>query len=192
MAGDDRRIFLLAAEPAARLHLHDADLVTLGRVGRGEALIAMGEARQGMTQLDEAMIAVIADEVSPTIAGIVYCSVITACQATFDLRRAQEWTAALTKWCERQPDMVPYRGQCLLSRAQLMQLRGRWGDAEREARLASERLQVQRMDRETGEAIYQHGSVHASYFHAWFPSHPRAVAALLGAEPVQWDTAAQP
>lgn len=43
-----------------------------------------------------------------------------------------------------------------------------------------------------GEAIYRHGSVHASYFHAWFPSHPRAVAALLGAEPVQWDTAAQP
>ena len=37
-----------------------------------------------------------------------------------------------------------------------------------------------------GEAVYQHGSVIASYFHAWFASHPRAVAALLGAEPVQW------
>lgn len=42
-----------------------------------------------------------------------------------------------------------------------------------------------------GEAVYQHGSVHASYFHAWFPSHPRAVAALLGAEPVCWDSAAE-
>lgn len=41
-----------------------------------------------------------------------------------------------------------------------------------------------------GEAVYQHGSVHASYFHAWFASHPRAVAALLGAEVVQWDDAA--
>lgn len=37
-----------------------------------------------------------------------------------------------------------------------------------------------------GEALYQHGSICASYFHAWFPSHPRAIAALLGAEPVQW------
>lgn len=37
-----------------------------------------------------------------------------------------------------------------------------------------------------GEAVYQHGSVYASYFHAWFPSHPRAVAALLGAQAVQW------
>lgn len=33
-----------------------------------------------------------------------------------------------------------------------------------------------------GEALYRHGSVHASYFHAWFASQPRAVAALLGAD----------
>lgn len=42
-----------------------------------------------------------------------------------------------------------------------------------------------------GEAVYQQGSVHASYFHAWFPSHPRAVAALLGAEPVCWSGPAE-
>jgi len=33
-----------------------------------------------------------------------------------------------------------------------------------------------------GEALYRQGSVHASYFHAWFASQPRAVAALLGAD----------
>ena len=32
-----------------------------------------------------------------------------------------------------------------------------------------------------GEALYRHGSVHASYFHAWFASSPRATALLLGA-----------
>lgn len=32
-----------------------------------------------------------------------------------------------------------------------------------------------------GEALYRHGSVQASYFHAWFASCPRAVARLLGA-----------
>ncbi len=31
-----------------------------------------------------------------------------------------------------------------------------------------------------GEAVYRHGSIHASYFHAWFASCPAAVAALLG------------
>ncbi|WP_243854131.1 cobyrinate a,c-diamide synthase [Comamonas sp. JUb58] len=33
-----------------------------------------------------------------------------------------------------------------------------------------------------GEAVYQQGSIHASYFHAWFPSCPQAVAALLGVD----------
>ena len=31
-----------------------------------------------------------------------------------------------------------------------------------------------------GEAVYRHGSIHASYFHAWFASSPAAVAALFG------------
>ncbi|MEG0920440.1 MAG: cobyrinate a,c-diamide synthase [Comamonas sp.] len=31
-----------------------------------------------------------------------------------------------------------------------------------------------------GEAVYRHGSVYASYFHAWFPSCPQAIAALMG------------
>ena len=33
------------------------------------------------------------------------------------------------------------------------------------------------------EPVYRHGSVHASYFHAWFPSAPHAVARLLGSAP---------
>ncbi|ART50077.1 cobyrinate a,c-diamide synthase [Acidovorax carolinensis] len=37
---------------------------------------------------------------------------------------------------------------------------------------------------DSGEVLYQQGSIHASYFHAWFPSSPEAVAHLLGAVPV--------
>jgi len=33
---------------------------------------------------------------------------------------------------------------------------------------------------DAGEALYHQGSIHASYFHAWFPSSPEAVAHLLG------------
>ncbi len=33
--------------------------------------------------------------------------------------------------------------------------------------------------RGTGEAVYQTGSLQASYFHAWFPSSPAAVASLF-------------
>ena len=35
---------------------------------------------------------------------------------------------------------------------------------------------------DAGEALYRMGSLHASYFHAWFASSPRAVAHLLGGE----------
>lgn len=34
-----------------------------------------------------------------------------------------------------------------------------------------------------GEAAYRVGSLFASYFHGWFPSNPRAVAVLFGAQP---------
>ena len=34
-----------------------------------------------------------------------------------------------------------------------------------------------------GEALYRQGSLHASYFHAWFPSSPEAAAHLLGGVP---------
>ena len=37
---------------------------------------------------------------------------------------------------------------------------------------------------DAGEALYQQGSIHASYFHAWFPSSPEAVAHLMGGVPL--------
>jgi len=82
------RMFCQAAEIADRFG--DRDLIALARHSRGRVLIRMGELRDGVGLLDEAMITIDAGEVSPLVVGDVYCSVIEGCLEVFDLRRAQE------------------------------------------------------------------------------------------------------
>jgi DNA-binding CsgD family transcriptional regulator len=133
----------------------DSDAVVFARLCRGYSLILRGHIAEGMALLDEVMVAVTADEVAPMLAGIAYCQVIALCQALFDLRRAREWTAALTRWCDAQPDLVPFRGNCLVHRCEIFQLQGAWLDALDSARRACEWLAGPPAWDTLGSAYYQ-------------------------------------
>jgi DNA-binding CsgD family transcriptional regulator len=138
----------------------DADLATFARLGLGQALIGAGEPTTGMAILDEAMVAVTAGGVSPLISGIVYCAVIEACHRSYNLRRAREWTQALDRWVEVQPELVLFRGQCLLYRAQLRLVSGAWEAAADEARRAHDWLVGPPPEPEVGDALYQQGELY--------------------------------
>ena len=131
------------------------DLTALARHGEGRTLLGLNRRGEGFALLDEVMVAVTGGEVAPIVSGAIYCSVISACHGLFDLRRAQEWTLAFQRWCASHPDVVAFRGHCLIRRAELMQLHGAWPDAMDEARRACERFAVPAGYPEAGAAHYR-------------------------------------
>ena len=137
-AASARQLAVQAGEIAARFR--DADLAAFSTLGDGQALLAMGNEAAGLARLDEVMLAVSSGEVGPIVSGIVYCAVILECMQLFDLARAAEWTAALDEWCRAQPDLIPYRGQCLVHQSQLRQAAGDWPGAVTTVADARDRL----------------------------------------------------
>ncbi len=144
------------ASEAARIgeRSGDGDLVALARNLEARALLRQGRVAPGLALLDEVMIAVASVELSPIVIGIVYCNVIVCCQQIYALDRAREWTAALTRWCTGQPQLVTFTGHCLVHRAEIMQLGGAWADATEQLRQICERRTVADPD-VFGEASYQ-------------------------------------
>jgi ATP/maltotriose-dependent transcriptional regulator MalT len=134
---------------------NDPDLSILSLLGLGQALIQKGEISPGTSLLDESMVMIEIADISPLVIGIVYCAVIETCQLIFDIGRAQEWTKVLSQWCESQPDLVPFRGQCLIRRSQIRHLHGEWPEALDEMHRACQLLSKPPGEPAAGEANYQ-------------------------------------
>ena len=140
------------------LRFGDPDVTVMARLGEGQTAIMLGRTADGLRLLDEAMVAVTAGEASATMTGLVYCAVIETCQEIFDVRRAREWTTALSRWCESQPELVPYRGQCLVHRAEILELQGGLARSDRRGPTPCERL-AEPPHPAVGRAFYRRGEL---------------------------------
>ncbi len=138
---------LLAADPVAAEALArrmqdlgqrygDESLVALGVYYEGRALLKQARMREGLAKLDEAMLTAVADRLQPIWTGAIYCGLLEACHEVVDVRRAHEWTEAMSEWCAPLPAASLYPGICRLHRVEVLDLRGAWANAEAEASAA--------------------------------------------------------
>jgi hypothetical protein len=137
----------------------DPDLLAMGLCSQGRILLYCGRVPDGLALLDEAMVGVAAGEVSTIFAGNVYCTMIEGCQEIADFDRAARWTSALTSWCEQQPDLVPFTGQCAVHRGQIMRAHGAFDEALTEFDLAMRRYRDADALPAAGLAMAERGDV---------------------------------
>jgi class 3 adenylate cyclase len=135
----------------------DRDLQGLALSWQGKARLLKGEVDEGMSLLEEATAAAVGGDLSPRATGIVYCLMIAICQQLADYGRAGEWTEAARRWCDRQA-IAGFPGICRVHRAEILRLRGRWEEAELEARRAHEELKEFDVG-VAGDALYEVGAV---------------------------------
>ena len=146
----------LAATVAAEVG--DRDLAALARFGQSVALVMLGETAAGLAVLDDVMLDASSGGPSALVIGIVYCAVVGLCRQALDLRRAREWTYALDRWCERQPELVTFRGECRVHRSQVLLEADDWDHALTEAENAVTALSHPRRPG-LGAAWYQKAEV---------------------------------
>jgi len=135
----------------------DTDLEALALQDRGRVLVALGQVKDGMALMDEAMTAATAGELTPRTTGRAYCNMMSTCEQLGDVGRAAEWYDAAHSWSEPYTGSG-YPGICRVHRAGILRLRGSLREAEHEARRAAEEL-VDFLADVAGEAFYELGEI---------------------------------
>ncbi len=164
----------------------DADLEFEGLALLGEAYVACGRVAEGMTLLDEAMAALSAGEVfSHGSVGMICCRLLSACEHTADVRRAEQWLARVDRLAAWGSFVSP---TCRCHYGGILIATGRWPEAEAElltairafetsyqaerlfARVRLAELRVRQGRFEEAERLLEGGE--------WHPTARRALAAI--------------
>ena len=131
----------------------DSDLVAHAMTVLGSFRVAVGDVTGGFELLEEAAVAAVNGELSTFITGTTTCTMIAACRDLSDYQRAQEWTEAAEKWCERE-SVGGFPGVCRVHRAEIVALTGAWEKAEDELRRATSELHAFGAGPPMGDGFY--------------------------------------
>jgi class 3 adenylate cyclase len=119
--------------------LGDRDVESLGVLQKGGALVHLGRVDEGLALIDQVMARAVSGLLGPWASAATYCGTISTCATLGDYRRAAEWIdevrrrPAAARSCE-------FPGDCRLHRAEILQLRGDWEEAEVEVARACDEL----------------------------------------------------
>lgn len=160
--GEDWQAAAAAAQEALATasRCGDVDLEALARCWLGRAVLMQGRMEEGMAMLDEAMLLALGDTLSPVVTGLVYCNLIASCRQVQAVDRAREWTAALQRWCNAQPQMAQFGATCELHRAEILALDGDWQQSVAAARAAARRSAGGDGEDVRAGAAYQEAEIH--------------------------------
>ncbi len=137
----DREMALQHAERAIEIGraVGDRDVESLGVLEKGGTFIHLGRVDEGLALMDQVMARAVSGLLGPWASAATYCGTISTCATLGDYRRASEWIEEVrrrppaTRSCE-------FPGDCRLHRAEILQLRGEWEEAEVEAARACDEL----------------------------------------------------
>lgn len=131
--------------------------VALARLARARLIIFAGRVEEGLALLDEVAVVVVAGELEPLPAGMVFCELICAMQGLAQYDRAAEWTDAMERW-RAGTAFGGIDGRCRVHRAEILRLRGSCAEAEDEALSACDELRPW-MRREFGWPLTELGTI---------------------------------
>jgi len=116
------------------LEYGDPDLEVRALADSGLALVSQGRLGDGFARLDEALAAITGGQLcDPSVAGIAFCSLLSSCDRSGDLRRAEEWTRLIDRLVfERAGERpVVLHTHCRVAYGSVLWSAGNWQEAEK-------------------------------------------------------------
>ena len=126
---------LASADRALEIALEygDADLEVRALADSGLALVSQGRVGEGFARLDEALAAITGGHLrDPSIAGNAFCSMLSSCDRSGDLRRAEEWNRLIDELMLERLGGRPrvLHTHCRVAYGSVLFRVGRWPEAE--------------------------------------------------------------